>query len=253
MMILEYIRPKTIKEAVSLISREAPAAIPMGGGTSLKRKSTHKDFSVVDLQALNLDHIDIDDTWIELGAMTNLQAVGDHPELPEAIQTAIRLEGTANTRNQATLGGRLVAFDGRSTLITTLVAADAITIWDEDRKEVSLGEWLALPEEKPGKLLVAIKINRKTKLALEVVNKTKLDLPLVCVAAARWPAGRIRLAVGGFGKCPQMAFDGQDADGAGLAVENVCRNSGDFRAGEDYRRAISVILTRRCLEKIQGS
>jgi CO/xanthine dehydrogenase FAD-binding subunit len=52
MMILEYIRPKTIKEAVSLISREAPAAIPMGGGTSLKRKSTHKDFSVVDLQAL---------------------------------------------------------------------------------------------------------------------------------------------------------------------------------------------------------
>jgi CO/xanthine dehydrogenase FAD-binding subunit len=253
MMIIEYIRPKTIKEAVSLISRDDPVTIPMGGGTSLKRRSIQRDFSVVDLQALNLDQIESNDTWVELGAMTTLQAIGDHPRIPEAIKTAIRLEGTANTRNLATLGGRLVAFDGRSALITTLVAADAITIWDEGRKEVSLGEWLALPQKKPGKLLVAIKINCKTNLALEVVNKTKLDLPLVCVAAAKWPAGRIRLAVGGFGMCPQMAFDGPDADGAELAVENVCRNSGDFHAGEDYRRAMSIILTRRCLAKIKVS
>ncbi len=138
-------------------------------------------------------------------------------------------------------------------MITALVAADATTLWGEERKEVSLGEWLALPEKKPGKLLVAVRINRKANLALEVVNKTKLDLPLVCVAAAKWPAGRIRLAVGGFGKCPQMVFDGQDADGAELAVENACRNSGDFRASEDYRRAMSIILTRRCLAKIKGS
>jgi putative selenate reductase FAD-binding subunit len=252
-MIIEYIRPKTLNEAVSLISRDSPETIPMGGGTSLKRRSIQEDFSVVDLQALNLDQIISDATRIELGAMITLQAIGDHPEIPEAIKTAIRLEGTANTRNQATLGGRLVAFNGRSALITTLMAADAITIWDETRKEVSLGEWLALPESKPGKLLLAIKINCKTNLALEVVNKTKLDLPLVCVAAAKWPAGRIRLAVGGFGKCPQMVFDGPDGDGAELAVENACRNSGDFRAGADYRRAMSIILTRRCLEKIKGS
>ncbi len=71
-MIIEYIRPKTIKEAVNLISRDAPTTIPMGGGTSLKRRAIQRDFSVVDLQALNLDQIDIDDTWIELGAMTTL-------------------------------------------------------------------------------------------------------------------------------------------------------------------------------------
>ena len=184
--------------------------------------------------------------------MATLQTIADHPAIPEAIRTAVRLEGTANTRNQATLGGRLVAFDGRSALITTLVAADALTIWDDDQKQMSLGEWLALPDQKPGKLLVAVKFSRKTTLALEVVNRTKLDLPLVCVAAAKWPAGRTRLAVGGFGKCPQMAFDGQDAEGAEMAVENACRNSGDFRASEEYRRAMSIILTRRCLEKTPG-
>lgn len=185
--------------------------------------------------------------------MTTLKGVEESEYIPEAIRYAIQWEGTANTRNQATLGGRLVAFDGRSALITALVAADATTLWGEERKEVSLGEWLALPEKKPGKLLVAVRINRKANLALEVVNKTKLDMPLVCVAAAKWPAGRIRLAVGGFGKCPQMVFDGQDTDGAELAVENACRNSGDFRASEDYRRSMSIILTRRCLAKIKGS
>ena len=56
-MIIEYIRPKTIKEAVKLISRDAPVTIPMGGGTSLKGRSARQDFSVVDLQALKLDAI----------------------------------------------------------------------------------------------------------------------------------------------------------------------------------------------------
>jgi CO/xanthine dehydrogenase FAD-binding subunit len=252
-MIIDYIRPKTVQEAVKLISRKEPATLPMGGGTSLKRKSARKDFAVVDLQELKLDKITLNDDRIELGGMATLQTIGDNPDLPTAIKAAIRLEGTANTRNLATLGGRLVAFDGRSALITTLIAADAITVWDEDFKEVFLGEWLSLPEEKPGKLLVAVKINRKLKLAFEVINRTKLDLPILCVSAARWPSGRVRLAVGGFGRCPQMAFDGTGSDGAELALENACINSGDFRASEGYRKAMSKVLTRRCLEELQGS
>ena len=252
-MIIEYLRPKTIKEAVDLISRSSPSTKPMGGGTSLKSRSADNDFSVVDLQDLGLDEITGDSDWIEIGAMATLSSIENHPEIPEVIKKSIQLEGTVNTRNRATLGGRLAAFSGRSALITTLLAADVVSIWDEDRKERSLGEWLALPDERPGRLLVAVKINRKVKLAMEVVNRTRLDLPILCVAAAKWPSDRTRLAVGGFGKCPQMAFDGSGVDGAELAVENACRNSGDFHASEEYRRAMSIVLTRRCLENIQDS
>jgi putative selenate reductase FAD-binding subunit len=250
-MIVDYLRPKSLDEAIKLLSRPSPQTIPMGGGTSIKQKAARQDFAVVDLQALKLDGITVGEDDIELGASAALNAIMQHSGIPEAVCQAIQLEGTANTRNQATLGGRLVTCEGRSALITTLLAVDAMTLWDQDRKEYSLGEWLALPNEKPGRLLLSIRFNKKINLILQVVNKTKLDLPLLCVAAARWPSGRIRMAVGGFGENPKMAFDGPTADVAEMAVENSCANSGDYRASESYRRAMAVVLTRRCLQGLQ--
>jgi putative selenate reductase FAD-binding subunit len=252
-MIIDYLRPTSLQDAINLISRKDAISIPIGGGSTIKHRATLQDFNVVDLQELKLDAINLTGDWMEFGSMVRLQTIGDHPEVDEVLKKAIKLEGTANTRNQATLGGRVVAFDGRSALITTLLAADAVTIWDEGHQEASLGEWLALPVEKPGKLLLAIKISRKVRLVLKVINRTELDLPILCVAAARWPSGRIRLAVGGYGESPRMAFDGQGSDGAELAVENACRKSDDFRASEEYRRAISIVLTRRCMKALQES
>jgi CO/xanthine dehydrogenase FAD-binding subunit len=251
-MIVEYERPKDIAEAIKLLSRKSPKSIPIAGGTGIRKKSMQEEISVVDLQALNLSDITISEDWIEIGATASLNAVGNHPDMPAAISKAIQLEGTANTRNQATIGGRLVAFDGRSALITALIAADAVTVWDGDRKEVSLGEWLALPDQKPGQLLLSVKIKSKLDLAIEIVNRTKLDLPIICVAAARWKNGRTRVAVGGFGECPRMAFDGPNADGAETAVESVCRSAEDKHASSEYRKAMAVVLTKRCLADNQG-
>ncbi len=251
-MIVEYLRPKTVAEAIKLLSRPGTPGVVMAGGTGVRKKARLSDISVVDLQALGLDGINVSEDWIEIGAMASLNVIANHPQLPGAISRAIQLEGTSNTRNQATIGGRLVACDGRSALITTLIAADALTVWDEQNMEVPLGEWLTLPDEKPGKLLVAVKLRRKISLEMEVINKTKLDLPILCVAIAGWKGGRIRAAVGGFGKCPQMAFDGPNADGIEAAVENACRTSGDVHGSSEYRKAMSIVLTRRCLEGIRG-
>ncbi|MGB8252123.1 MAG: FAD binding domain-containing protein [Anaerolineaceae bacterium] len=251
-MIVEYFRPNTITEALSLIGRENPLTIPIGGGTSIRQKSRLNDLSVVDLQALKLNKIECLKDWLEIGATTTLSALEGNKEIPEAIREAVHLEGTANTRNLATLGGRLVSCDGKSALITTLIAADAITVWDENCKEIPLGEWLALPSDKPGKLLLSIKIKRNFVLELEVINRTKLDLPILCIAVARWNSGRVRVALGGFGKAPQMVFDGPDGNGAEQAAENACREADDFCASSDYRRAMAILLTRRCLARIQG-
>jgi putative selenate reductase FAD-binding subunit len=250
-MIIEYLRPTSIDEALKLISRSSPISIPVGGGSSIRRKARKQDIAVVDLQALNLNSINISEEWIEIGAMATLNTIEAHSEIPDAIRDAILLEGTANTRNQVTLGGRLIAFSGRSALICSLIAADAMTIWDEDNKLVPLGEWLALPDWKPGKLLLAIKFSRKVPLAFEVVNRTKLDLPILCVSAARWKSGRVRVAVGGFGKCPQMVFDGLDAEGVEKAAENACTNATDFHGSSEYRRAMAIVLVKRCLMKLQ--
>ncbi len=251
-MIVEYFRPKTKNEALALINREKPLTIPIGGGTSVRQKSVLNDFSIVDLQNIGLNTIESLKDWLEIGATTTLTALGDCKEIPETIKKAVQLEGTANTRNVATLGGRLVAFDGKSALITALIAADAITIWDNGHKEIPLGEWLALPSEKPGKLLIGIKIKRNMILSMEVINRTKLDQPILCVAVARWNSGRVRVALGGFGKAPKMVFDGPDGNGAEQAAENACKSADDFRASSDYRREMAGLLTRRCLSRIQG-
>jgi len=251
-MIVEYFRPNSIKEALSLIGRDTPLTIPIGGGTSIRQKSRLCDVSVVDLQDLNLNKIECSKDWLEIGATTTLSALEVNKEIPEAIREAVQLEGTTNTRNLATLGGRLVSCDGNSALITTLIATDAITVWDENRKEIPLGEWLALPSDKPGKILLSIIIKRNIILAWEVINRTKLDLPILCVAIARWNSGRVRVALGGFGKTPQMVFDGPDGNGAVQAAENACRKADDFRASSDYRREMAGLLTRRCLARLQG-
>jgi putative selenate reductase FAD-binding subunit len=251
-MIVEYLRPKTVTEAITLLSRKSPHSVPIAGGTGVRKKARQQDIAVIDLQDLNLAGISLSEDWIEMGAMLSLNAMANHPQMPAALSKAIQFEGTSNTRNQASIGGRLVSYNGRSALITALIAADAVTVWDDDKKEAPLGEWMALPDEKPGKLLVSVKIRRKISLALEIINKTKLDLPILCIAAAGWKNGRVRLAAGGFGKCPRMVFDGPNADGADVAVENACRNAGDLHGSSDYRRAMSIVLTRRCLESIQG-
>lgn len=250
-MIVEYLRPKTVKDAIKLLSRPSMQSVPIAGGTGIRKKARQQDIAVVDLQDLDLAGISLSEDWIEIGAMASLNTIANHPQIPAAISKAIQLEGTANTRNQATIGGRLVAYTGRSALITSLIAMDAVTVWDDTKEEVLLGEWLALPDKIPGKLLISVKVRRKITIGLEVINKTKLDLPILCVAAAGWKTGRVRVAVGGFGKCPQMAFDGPNADGAELAVENACRNAEDIHGSSDYRKAMSVVLTRRCLEGIR--
>jgi probable selenate reductase FAD-binding subunit len=250
-MIVEYLRPKNIKEALDLIDKSKVKAYPIGGGTSIRVKAKKEDISVLDLQGLMLDQIITDNDWIKIGATTTLSSIEQHPDIPVAIREAVCLEGTSNTRNQATLGGRLVAFDGRSALITTLIATDAITEWDNESKEIPLGEWLALPDKKPGKLLVSVKIKRNINLVFEVINRTKLDLPLFCVAVARWKSGRVRVALGGFGNCPKMVFDGQDDSGAIVAVESACQDANDHYASSKYRISMAGILVRRSLERLQ--
>jgi CO/xanthine dehydrogenase FAD-binding subunit len=48
-MIVEYHRPESIDAALSLLNRNDPITVPLGGGTVLSRRIT-SDCAVVDLQ-----------------------------------------------------------------------------------------------------------------------------------------------------------------------------------------------------------
>ncbi|MEO5886881.1 MAG: FAD binding domain-containing protein, partial [Anaerolineales bacterium] len=201
-MITTYHRPKTLDEALTLLTR--PDTFPLGGGTLLSRP-TAQAVEVVDLQSLGLDSIKKNGNNLEIGATVTLQALLESEHTPEAMKAALKLEAPLNIRNSATVAGTLVACDGRSTFAMVLLALDArLEIRDSNLQSLisSLGDFLPF---RPRGLITAITIPLNIKLAFDYVSRTPADKPIVCAALAQWNSGRTRLALGGYGKSPMLA------------------------------------------------
>ncbi len=251
-MITAYHRPKTLEEALALLTQ--PDARPLGGGTLLSHTSTSLNADgtadsvhAVDLQLLGLDSLRVNGNSLELGATLTLQSLLESEHCPEALKRALKLEAPLNIRNSATVAGTLVACDGRSTFASSLLAIDAKIeiIVNRQSKIVNVGEFLPL---RPRGLITSITIPLNVKLAFEYVSRTPADKPIVCVALAQWNSGRTRLAVGGFGKSPMLAMDGTASDDVATAARNAFHEATDEYGSAEYRMDVASTLAKRCLE-----
>jgi putative selenate reductase FAD-binding subunit len=253
-MIREVHRPKTVEEALALLSRQGMATVAMGGGTVLNRPSSEA-FAVVDLQDLALDQVEVKGHVLSLGATVKLAALLESPDLPQALAQVIRLEATYNLRQAATLAGAVLSADGRSPLATALLALDAVLDVAQSGaaiEQIGLGDLLPLRGEKlRGRLVTRLMLPLNARLAYESVRRTPADLPIVGAAAACWPSGRTRLALGGFGPAPILALDGPEAQGAEDAARSAYSDAGDEWASAEYRREMAQVLTRRCLQGLE--
>jgi CO/xanthine dehydrogenase FAD-binding subunit len=261
-MITTYHRPQTLDEALTLLAQ--PNTLPLGGGTLLSHP-TADSVSVVDLQALGLNGITRKGNDIELGATVTLQQLLESEHCPEALQTAIKLEAPLNLRNSATLAGTLVSSNGRSPFAAALLALDAkIAIQGSSAIASPLGTVMGMGEFlplRPKGLITAITIPAISKFAFEYTSRTPADKPLVSAALAQWPSGRSRLVIGGFGKSPSLAMDGElppspsgrGTEGEGLfaAARNACHEAADDFASADYRMDVAATLAKRCLEGLK--
>jgi len=250
-MITAYHRPKTLDEALTLLTQAN--TLPLGGGTLLSH-GTADSVQAVDLQALGLDSLIKNGNNLELGATLTLQALLESEHCPAALKAALKLEAPLNIRNSATVAGTLVACDGRSTFASVLLAMDAkITIISIHKAEenINIGDLLPLREQVRGKLITKIVIPLNVKLAFESVAKTPADKPIVCAALAQWHSGRTRLVLGGYGTSPMLAMDGTEADGAETAARNTYHEATDEWASAEYRVDVAATLAKRCLESIK--
>ncbi len=249
-MITEYHRPQTLAEAIALLAHTG--AVPLGGGTWINQPHVEK-FAVVDLQALGLNKIHKMGEKLEIGATVSLQALLESRYLPPALAATLRREAPVNLRNMATVAGALVVCDGRSPFATAMLALDAkVTAFSGQYSVVSLGDLLPLRAEKlRGKLITKIEIFLNVKLAYESVARTPADKPIVCAALAQWPSGRTRLALGGWGRSPVLAMDGNKSSGLEAAARNAFAEAADEWASAEYRIEMAAVLAKRCLEHLQ--
>src|SRR5581483_10309043 len=249
-MITAYHRPQTLDEALTLLAR--PNTFPLGGGTLLSHPSADS-VQVVDLQALGLNQIKKSGNSLEIGATVTLQQLLESELCPDALKRAIKLEAPLNIRNAATVAGTIVACDGRSTFVCGLLALDAkLAIANRKSEIVNLGDYLPL---RPRGLITSITIPMNVKSAFEYVARTPADKPIVCVALAQWPSGRTRLAVGGYGKAPMLAMDGDvdpspggrgiQGEGVEAAARNAFHEAKDEWASAEYRQDVAATLAKR--------
>jgi len=258
-MITQYHRPRTLDEALTLLTQ--PDTVPLGGGTLLSHTSTSLSTSrsadpvrAVDLQMLGLDSVKMNGKDLEIGATATLQSLLESDHCPETMKRALKLEAPLNIRNSATAAGTLVACDGRSTLVTMLLAMDTkfeSANLDQSKVEYrgsNIGDFLPL---RPRGLITKFIMPMNVKLAFEYVARTPSDKPIVCVAVAGWASGRMRMAVGGFGKSPMLAMDGTSSDDLVTAAKNAFHEANDDWGSAEYRMHVAATLAKRCLEALK--
>ena len=263
-MITAYHRPKTLDEALALLSQ--PNRTPLGGGTLLSKPSTDP-VEAVDLQSLSLDSIKKSGNNLEIGATVTLQQLLESELCPVAMKAAFKLEAPLNIRNAATTAGTLVSCDGRSTFVSVLLALDAKLEQTKlgpstiESRTSNIGDFLPL-RDLQGSLITSISVPVNVKLAFDYVSRTPADKPIVCAALAQWNSGRTRLVLGGYGKSPLLAMDGTEAEGvdasatdnilrsAQAAARNAFHEATDEWASAEYRVDVAATLAKRCLEMI---
>jgi CO/xanthine dehydrogenase FAD-binding subunit len=249
-MIVEYHRPDNLQEALRLLNRKEIKTVPLGGGSVINTPSA-ENFAVVDLQALDLNHIQEKGNFLIVGASVTLQNLLDSPDLPIDLHVVIQHEASYNLRQVATIAGALVSADGRSPFATALLALDAQIMLAPENDQFGVGEiFLQRPQGLQGRIITAIQIPRNARLKYEYVARTPADLPIVCIAAAAWPSGRVRVAAGGYGDAPALVLDGPEAGRVELAARDAYHDAGDQWASSDYRREMAAVLAKRCINSL---
>ena len=265
-MITAYHRPKTLDEALALLSQ--PNRTPLGGGTLLSH-SKADSIEAVDLQSLSLDFVKKQGNALEIGATVTIQQLLESEQCPESWKSALKLEAPLNIRNSATVAGTLVACDARSTFAALMLALDAklevksINKFElmemeiesrpprQDIASLGIGEFLPLRlDQIHGKLITSMSVPINVKFAFDYVSRTPADKPIVCAALAQWNSGRTRLVLGGYGKSPILAMDGTEAEGVETAARNAFHEATDEWASAEYRMDVAATLAKRCLERM---
>jgi CO/xanthine dehydrogenase FAD-binding subunit len=273
---LEYLRPRTLDEALALLRRPGVRTVPLAGGVwlvpRLRRDVEVPDpldepvDAVVDLAGLGLSYIEPEgqpgDGWLRLGATTTLEQIADSAVCRQVasgiLAQAAQREAPINQRNAATLAGALLGAPPQSELLLALLAlaAHAVVTTGQPRA-LPVSDLLAdLPGQLGDGLVVEIKLPwpaKEAKGGLARVARTPTDQPIVAAAALADGDSR-RLAVGGATAMPLLLRLGAEAE-LGPALDAALADVpllSDWQGSAEYRREMALVLSRRALDQAAG-
>jgi CO/xanthine dehydrogenase FAD-binding subunit len=277
--ITEYLRPTSLKEALTLLGEEPGRNIAVGGGVSVVLSGAPRRVRAVDLQRAGLHDITKADGELRLGAMASLEDVIRSPLAASPAQgllvEGLRTAASESIRRLITVGGNIVQCYYWATLPPLLLALDArvhLRTLDH-RRTLKASEFFARPpmrELAAGELVtdVTIPLKPARKAAFEKLARTSNDYALIQVAVSwvdkRGKVSDARVVVSACTSLPVRcteveaflegrAIDLSAALEAGQLAAHHVKLRGDFRASPEYRRRVLAVMVQRALLKAAQS
>lgn len=276
----DYVSPRSIEEALSILAQHGEQAKVLAGGQSLVPLLNFRlvrPAYLVDLNDLaDLGGIRVADGRLCIGAMTRQRAVETSALVRERcplLAEAMPQIGHTQIRNRGTIGGSLAHADPAAELPAVAAALGGELVLQSAR-----GRRVLTPEQffvgylttaaAPDELLVEVRLPvapPRTGSAFLEVSRRHGDFALVGVAvtlsvdaAGVCTAGAIALT--GVGPTPVVAAEAARAlvgvrpaatafEEAGRRAAAAVEPDGDLHASSEYRKHLASVLTRRALAR----
>jgi probable selenate reductase FAD-binding subunit len=269
-------RPSTIAEALRLIAKGAGRGRFVAGGTHVVVQADRSVRFLVDITRLGLDYIHQRNNACLIGAATTLAGLENSPAMLALangiLARAASSCGSVQKRNMATVGGNLANASPASDIATALLALDAVAVVADARgqRKIPLSDFFSGPHRTAlGRALIveivipALPRGGHVGCSFQKLGRTENDISVVSVAAGLQVDRRnrckwVRIALGAVASTPLRARSAESRlAGQRLErdlLERVCdavarevRPITDLRASAEYRREMSLVLTRRAL------
>ena len=273
----DYVRAKTLDEALSLLAQNEDAKILAGGHSlipAMKLRLAMPPLLIDIGRIADLSYIREDGGQIHIGAMTSHYQIESSellkkicPLLPECAGHI----GDVQVRNKGTIGGSVAHSDPAGDWPATVIALNAELVVASKDGERTIGADnffvdLMTTALGPGEILREIRVNKPSgrfgqayakmhhpasgfavvgvaaSLALNDDGACrKASIGITGVSAKAYRATAVESALNG-----KALDDEATANAAGHAIDGVDVN-GDLFASEDYRRHLAQVYTRRAI------
>ncbi len=266
-------RPTTADGAWRLRTADPEATRFLGGGIDLILYTPETVTTLIDVSRLGQAGVSADRAGLAISSGTTLSRILEAPEIAAYtggfLRDVLRQVASPLQRNVATIGGAVARAHPWSDVVLALLVLDAdVEVFDGAPRSVPAAEFYASRSQNVAPLVTGVRLPKRTpstRGAFEKFGRTGFDVGLLnCACVMELSKGvcrAVRVAAGGTpalarrlpeaeealeGKRPSLATIGETAS---LAARGVNARD-DRRASESYRRTLTEVGVRRCLERL---
>lgn len=256
-----YIRPRDIEEASSLLAGDDDAKVVAGGMSLLPSMKLRlaQPSALIDLSTLDaLRGIEVTADTVTIGAMTRHADVVRSKEIAGAIPAIVKLAsniGDRQVRNRGTIGGSVANSDPAACYPSSLLALRAVVT--TSKRSIPADEFFKGLFEtalEPAELITSVRFEIPLAADYQKFKQPASRFALVGAFVAKY-RDEVRVGITGTKACAfrwheaeaalQERFDSSALDGLCLAETDV---NSDIHADAEYRVHLANVMVRRAVK-----